>query len=111
MNVARIAVPRFSVVHWGQPSTAPTFARPIYPWAEGNPALVALCGAAAGCRVTYTITHQWPGGFGAAVDIVNLGDPVSSWNLVSGGTGTLPSSFRWRSSGILMSPKSEATAR
>ena len=37
--------------------------------------------AAAGCRINYTITHQWPGGFGAKVDITNLGDPVSSWQL------------------------------
>ncbi|GIF07795.1 cellulose binding domain-containing protein [Actinoplanes siamensis] len=37
--------------------------------------------AAAGCSVKYTVASQWPGGFGAAVDITNLGDPVSSWSL------------------------------
>lgn len=37
--------------------------------------------AATGCRVTYAITSQWQGGFGAAVDITNLGDPVTSWTL------------------------------
>ncbi len=37
--------------------------------------------AAAGCQVKYTVASQWPGGFGAAVDITNLGDPVSSWTL------------------------------
>lgn len=37
--------------------------------------------AAAGCRVTYTITNQWPGGFGTNVEITNLGDPVTSWTL------------------------------
>src|SRR3954464_6476913 len=37
--------------------------------------------AATGCRVSYTITSQWPGGFGAAVDIGNLGDPINSWTL------------------------------
>lgn len=37
--------------------------------------------AAAGCRVTYTVTSQWQGGFGASVDLTNLGDPVSSWRL------------------------------
>ncbi|MBE3016201.1 cellulose binding domain-containing protein, partial [Microbispora sp. NEAU-D428] len=37
--------------------------------------------AAAGCRVAYTVTNQWQGGFGANVDVVNLGDPVDGWRL------------------------------
>ncbi|MBL7253517.1 family 43 glycosylhydrolase [Paractinoplanes lichenicola] len=37
--------------------------------------------AAAGCRVTYAITNQWQGGFGAAVTIDNLGDPLTGWRL------------------------------
>ncbi|WP_436520160.1 cellulose binding domain-containing protein [Actinoplanes sp. HUAS TT8] len=37
--------------------------------------------AAAGCSVKYTVASQWPGGFGATVDITNLGDPVGSWSL------------------------------
>jgi len=37
--------------------------------------------AAAGCRVTYTVTNQWQGGFGANVTIDNLGDPISGWQL------------------------------
>jgi len=37
--------------------------------------------ATAGCRVTYTITNQWPGGFGASLSITNLGDPISSWTV------------------------------
>ncbi|SCF06153.1 GDSL-like Lipase/Acylhydrolase family protein [Micromonospora matsumotoense] len=37
--------------------------------------------AAAGCRVTYAVTNQWPGGFGASVDLTNLGDPLTSWQL------------------------------
>jgi rhamnogalacturonan endolyase len=37
--------------------------------------------AAAGCRVAYTITSSWQGGFGADVTITNLGDAVSSWSL------------------------------
>ncbi|MFI5892363.1 cellulose binding domain-containing protein [Actinoplanes sp. NPDC051513] len=37
--------------------------------------------AAAGCQVKYTISSQWPGGFGAAVDVTNLGDPVNGWSL------------------------------
>jgi hypothetical protein len=38
-------------------------------------------GAAAGCRVAYTVTNQWQGGFGASVAITNLGDPVNGWTL------------------------------
>lgn len=38
--------------------------------------------AAVGCRVAYAVTNQWSGGFGAAVTITNLGDPVSGWRLV-----------------------------
>ncbi|MEU9837398.1 cellulose-binding domain-containing protein, partial [Streptosporangium sp. NPDC048047] len=37
--------------------------------------------AAAGCRVDYTVTNQWPGGFGASVNITNLGDPINGWKL------------------------------
>lgn len=38
--------------------------------------------AAAGCRVSYVNSGQWPGGFGANVTVTNLGDAVSSWTLV-----------------------------
>ena len=47
-------------------------------------AAVATAGpasAAAGCRVAYTVSSQWPGGFGAAVAVTNLGDPVTGWTL------------------------------
>src|SRR4051812_30311439 len=37
--------------------------------------------AATGCRVVYTVTSQWQGGFGATVDVTNLGDPVTGWRL------------------------------
>ncbi|MFD0819387.1 cellulose binding domain-containing protein [Micromonospora zhanjiangensis] len=43
---------------------------------------VPAAGAAAtGCRVDYTISSQWQGGFGANVAITNLGDPVNGWTL------------------------------
>jgi endo-1,4-beta-xylanase len=38
--------------------------------------------AAAGCRVDYAVTNQWPDGFGATVTITNLGDPLTNWQLV-----------------------------
>ncbi|GAA4463197.1 cellulose-binding domain-containing protein [Phytohabitans houttuyneae] len=43
--------------------------------------LATTAHAAAGCRVNYTVSSSWPGGFGANVTITNLGDPVSSWRL------------------------------
>jgi cellulose binding protein with CBM2 domain/glycosyl hydrolase family 12 len=48
----------------------------------GAGALTALpASAAAGCRVAYAVSSQWPGGFGADVTITNLGDPLTSWTL------------------------------
>ncbi|MDO0929393.1 cellulase family glycosylhydrolase [Streptomyces sp. TG1A-8] len=47
--------------------------------------LTALFGpqavAATGCRVDYTTTSQWQGGFQAGVKITNLGAPVTGWTL------------------------------
>ncbi|MEU7799071.1 non-reducing end alpha-L-arabinofuranosidase family hydrolase [Micromonospora arborensis] len=37
--------------------------------------------AAEGCSVSYAVSSQWQGGFGANVSITNLGDPLSSWTL------------------------------
>src|SRR4051794_41607712 len=37
--------------------------------------------AAAGCSVSYAVSSQWQGGFGASVSITNLGDPLTSWTL------------------------------
>src|SRR4051812_42944131 len=37
--------------------------------------------AAAGCQVNYSVTSEWGSGFGAAVQITNLGDPLSGWRL------------------------------
>jgi lysophospholipase L1-like esterase len=42
---------------------------------------VAAQAAAAGCAVTYTVSSQWTGGFGATVALRNLGDPLTSWTL------------------------------
>ncbi|MBO4275968.1 cellulose-binding domain-containing protein, partial [Microbispora triticiradicis] len=38
-------------------------------------------GAATGCAVTYRITNQWTGGFGADVTVTNLGDTINGWTL------------------------------
>ena len=37
--------------------------------------------AAVACRVTYQITSQWPGGFGANVTVTNLGEPLPGWRV------------------------------
>ncbi|GLZ62512.1 non-reducing end alpha-L-arabinofuranosidase family hydrolase [Micromonospora sp. NBRC 107095] len=37
--------------------------------------------AAEGCSVSYAVSSQWQGGFGANVAITNLGDPLTSWTL------------------------------
>ncbi|MBO3734474.1 cellulase family glycosylhydrolase [Glycomyces niveus] len=37
--------------------------------------------AAQGCEVEYEVTGEWPGGFIAAVEVTNLGEPVDGWNL------------------------------
>ncbi|OON30689.1 hypothetical protein BSA16_14905 [Micromonospora sp. Rc5] len=37
--------------------------------------------AAAGCRVSYAVGSQWPGGFSTTVTLTNVGDPLTSWRL------------------------------
>ncbi|MFC7484995.1 pectate lyase [Luedemannella flava] len=37
--------------------------------------------AATGCRVTYSVASQWPGGFGGNVSVTNLGDALNGWTL------------------------------
>jgi hypothetical protein len=43
--------------------------------------------AASGCRVDYSVTNEWTGGFGANVSVTNLGAPVTSWQLSWAFTG------------------------
>ena len=38
--------------------------------------------AAAGCQIDYQVTNSWQGGFGANVNVHNLGDPINGWTLV-----------------------------
>jgi len=37
--------------------------------------------ATTGCSVTYTVQSQWSGGFTGAVNVTNLGSPLTSWTL------------------------------
>lgn len=47
----------------------------------GSVAAASQASAAAGCRVDYSVPSQWPGGFGANVQVTNLGDALSGWEL------------------------------
>lgn len=49
--------------------------------AVGVTAMASGAQTTTGCQVAYSITNQWPGGFGANVTVTNLGDPVSNWQL------------------------------
>nr|ACR33038.1 endoglucanase [Actinoplanes garbadinensis] len=65
--------------------------------------------AAAGCRVAYTVSSQWPGGFGANVTITNLGDPLTNWTLVWSYSGGQTVTQAWNTS--LTQSGSQVTAR
>src|SRR6185312_15233060 len=47
----------------------------------GTVVAVGAQAAASGCTVSYTVSSQWPGGFGANVEVTNLGSAVSGWTL------------------------------
>ena len=59
-------------------------------------ALSTPAGAAPGCRVDYT-ANNWGGGggFGGAVKITNLGDPVAGWSLTFTFPGTQRVTHGW----------------
>src|SRR6185312_1559651 len=49
--------------------------------ATGAVAVAHQAFAATGCSAKYTIVNQWAGGFQAQVDVTNLGDAVTRWNV------------------------------
>ncbi|WP_207922824.1 non-reducing end alpha-L-arabinofuranosidase family hydrolase [Micromonospora sp. KC606] len=49
--------------------------------AAGTAVVLPVQAAAPACSVTYRVTSQWSGGFGADVAITNLGDAVNGWTL------------------------------
>ena len=53
----------------------------VFLGAAGIATSVIAHAAVAGCQVAYTVSSQWPGGFGANVAITNLGDPITGWSL------------------------------
>ncbi|GAA1290411.1 glycoside hydrolase family 48 protein [Saccharothrix xinjiangensis] len=54
------------------------------------PFVAPVANAAVACTVNYQVTNQWPGGFGASVNIRNQGDAVNNWRL----TWTFPDGQR-----------------
>jgi len=49
--------------------------------ATASVGVVVASAAAAGCRVDYQVTSEWPGGFSANVTLTNLGDPITGWTV------------------------------
>jgi Cellulose binding domain/Glycosyl hydrolase family 12 len=49
----------------------------------------------AGCRVSYTITSSWQGGFTANVSVENLGSPIKNWTLAFSLPGDETVTQRW----------------
>ncbi|MFI5892362.1 cellulose binding domain-containing protein [Actinoplanes sp. NPDC051513] len=58
-------------------------------------AVATRADAAAGCQVKYTVSNSWPGGFGVAVDVTNLGDPINGWTLAFAFPGSQTISQLW----------------
>jgi O-glycosyl hydrolase len=69
----------------------------------------AASAAAAGCSVSYAVSSQWPGGFGANVTITNLGDPLTSWTLTWSYTAGQTVTQAWNT--VLTQSGSAVTAR
>jgi endo-1,4-beta-xylanase len=63
------------------PSSSPTSSPSTSPSTSpsGSPSSSPTGGSS--CRVGYSISSQWGGGFGANLIITNLGSPISSWSL------------------------------
>ena len=56
--------------------------------------------ATAGCQVSYTVASQWPGGFGANVNVNNLGDPINGWRLTWSFTAGPANMEHWGPQGL-----------
>jgi endo-1,4-beta-xylanase len=63
------------------PSTQPPSTQPpsTQPPTSSSPPSTPTNGSQ--CQVAYSVSSQWPGGFGANITITNLGAPISGWSL------------------------------
>ncbi|WTD59148.1 cellulose binding domain-containing protein [Streptosporangium sp. NBC_01639] len=60
-------------------------------------AATAATAQAAGCRVSYSVSSQWSGGFTGDVAVTNLGDPINGWKLSWGFTAGQQVTQAWNS--------------
>jgi hypothetical protein len=64
------------------PTATPTNTPPPTPTPTNTPTPTPTPISGASCRVTYTITNQWPGGFGVNLTITNTGTTaINGWSL------------------------------
>ena len=64
------------------PSPTPTNTPTPTPTSTSTPTPTPTPISGSGCRVQYTITNQWPGGFGVALTITNTGSTtINGWSL------------------------------
>ncbi|WP_347403548.1 cellulose-binding domain-containing protein [Solwaraspora sp. WMMD406] len=71
--------------------------------------VAAPAAAAPGCRVAYSVSSQWPGGFTGNVAITNIGDPLSSWTLTWSFSAGQQVTLAWNST--VSQSGSQVTAR
>lgn len=66
---------------------------------SGATTSAAPSGSATGCRVNYSISNQWPGGFQAELTVENTGSTLlSSWTLTWNFANGQTVSNRWNGS-------------
>ncbi|WP_051365977.1 cellulose binding domain-containing protein [Hamadaea tsunoensis] len=79
-SVSRSASASPSASASASPSASPSASRSASASPSVSPS--ASSGGAKSCSATYTITNQWPGGFGASVDVKNTGTgAITGWTV------------------------------
>jgi hypothetical protein len=73
-----VATPTIGVTSTPTPAQTPT----ATPTAGMTPTSTPTQTSGSNCKVAYTITNQWPGGFGATISITNTGTTaINGWTL------------------------------
>jgi len=81
-NPTPTATPTRGVTPTPTMGVTPTPTRGVTPTPTTGVTPTPTTGTPASCRVTYTITSQWPGNFGASFAITNTGTTaINGWNL------------------------------
>lgn len=63
------------------PSSSPTGSPTTSPTTSPSTGPTGPTGGSSSCTVSYSISSQWGGGFGANIIVTNLGSPISGWTL------------------------------